>query len=198
MRDLKVKNTNRSKGNRRDQIVQAAAKLFKEFGFNGTSIEDIAREVNLPKGGIYNHIRSKEELLYEIITYGILHFLPTLREIKTSRDEIETNFRRAVFANVYSIATQWISVSSQDRMGLSRQHYLKYRSYRDEVEQIFKDLIKQGIKEGVFRKTDVSLCTYAVLGMCNSITVWYRPDGRLSPEKIAEFFADAAFNIVRR
>lgn len=185
--------------NRREQIVQAAAKLFREFGFNGTSVEDIAKEVNLPKGGIYNHIKNKEELLYEIITHAIVQFLPGLREIKSSRDDIKVKLWRAVYTNVFSLTTnhEWVSVFLQDRKALSRKHYLKYLCYRDEVEEIFKNIIKQGMKAGVFRKGDLNLTTFAILGMCNSVIHWYRPEGRVSADKIAVFFAEAAMNIVR-
>jgi AcrR family transcriptional regulator len=183
---------------RREQIIHAAAKLFREFGFNGTSVEEIAKEVNLPKGGIYNHIKSKEELLYQIITHAIVQFLPVLREIKASRDDLKVKFRQAVYTDVFSLAThhEWVSVFLQDRKALSRKHYLKYLHYRDEVEETFRDIIKQGMKAGVFRKADLNLTTFAILGMCNSVIQWYRPGGRVSAHKIAEFFAKAAENMV--
>lgn len=199
MSKVKVKNANESRGNRREQIIRAAARLFREFGFNGTSIEDIAREVNLPKGGIYNHIKSKEELLYEIITRGIRQFLPALREIKTSKDDIREKFRCAVYTNVFMLVTyhDLVTVFLQDKRSLSRGHYLKYIGYRDEVEQIFKDIIRQGMKAGVLHKADVKLTTFVVLGMCNWVTQWYRADGNLTAEEIAAFFADAAERMLR-
>ena len=193
------KSNRTSKLNRREQIIQAAAKLFREYGFNGTSIEDIAKHVNLTKGGIYNHIESKEELLYEIITRGIRQFLPALRDIKGSQGDLMDKFRRAVYSNVFMLATyhDLISVFLQDKKSLSRQHYLKYLGFRDEVESIFKEMIDQGMNEGVFRKADVTLTTFAILGMCNWVAQWYRREKGLPAEEIATFFADTAETMLR-
>ena len=184
--------------NRGEEIVHAAARLFREFGFNGTSIVDIADAVNLPKGGLYNYIESKEDLLYEIITRGIRQFLPALREIKESEGEPREKFRRAVYTNVFSLAKNhdFISVFLQDKKALSERHYKAYIGHRDEVETIFKDIILQGMKQGVFRKTNVDLITIAVLGMCNWVAQWYRPEGKFRAEDVATFFAEAAERMV--
>lgn len=85
-----------------------------------------------------------------------------------------------------------VGVFLQDKRSLSKRHYKEYISSRDEVEQSFKDMIRQGMKEGVFRKNDVNLTTFTVLGMCNWVTQWYREDGKLKAEEIATFFADTA------
>lgn len=195
----KGRNSNNSRGGRKEEIVQAAARLFREYGFNGTSIVDIANAVGLPKGGIYNYIDSKEQLLYEIITRGVRQFLPKLREIRNSNDDLRVKLQRAVFTNVRLLATyhDFVSVFLQDRKALSKGHYKKYVGYRDEVEQIFKKILTQGMKEGIFRKTDADLLTFALLGMCNWVTQWYRSEGRLTAEEIATFYAEAAEHLVR-
>jgi AcrR family transcriptional regulator len=185
--------------NRREEIVQAAARLFREFGFHGTSIQDIAEAVGLPKGGLYHHIESKEELLYEITTRGIRLVLPALREIRGSKDPPQAKFRRAVYTNVLHLATyrDFVSVFLQERRALSPEHYKEYIGYRDEVEQIFKDIIAEGIRQGVFRDVNVKLMTFAVLGMCSWVTQWYRPDGECRAEEIAALFAEAAECMLR-
>lgn len=185
--------------NRREEIIRAAARLFREFGFHGTSIQDIAEAVGLPKGGLYHHIESKEELLYEITTRGIRHVLPALREIRASRHTPQEKFRRAVYTNVLLLATyrDFVSVFLQERRALSPEHYKEYIGYRDEVEQIFKDIISEGIKQGVFREVNVKLITFAVLGMCSWVTQWYRPDGECTAEEIAAVFAEAAEYMLR-
>ncbi len=198
MPKVRMKRNGQTSNNRGEEIVHAAAKLFREYGFNGTSIVDIAEAVNLPKGGLYNYISSKEELLYEIITRGIRQFLPALREIKESKGDPRERFRRAVYTNVFCLAKfhDLISVFLQDRKSLSERHYKEYIGYRDEVEKTFKDIIRQGMKQGVFRETNVDLITFAVLGMCNWVAQWYRPEGKLDAEVVAAFFAEAAEHMV--
>lgn len=195
----KRRSSTNSKGGRKEEIVKAAARLFREYGFNGISIVDIANAVGLPKGGIYNYIDSKEQLLYEIITRGIRQFLPILREIRNSKDDLQVKLQRAVFTNVRMLATyhDFVSVFLQDKKALSKRHYKEYVGYRDEVEQIFKETLTKGMKEGIFRKTNVDLLTFALLGMCNWVTQWYRSDGKLTAEEIATFYAEAAEHLMR-
>jgi TetR/AcrR family transcriptional regulator, cholesterol catabolism regulator len=199
MAKAKPKKDSRITHQRRDEIIRASAKLFREFGFNGTSVEDIAKKVNLGKGGIYNHVKSKEDLLYATVTYGILRFLPILKEIWASEDDIRTKLRKAVYNSVFSLMTHrnWVSLFLQDRRALSRRHLMEYRGYRNEVGRIFKDIIRRGMEEGYFRKADVTLTAFGILGMCNWVAQWYHPSGRASAREIAETFADMAENMVR-
>jgi AcrR family transcriptional regulator len=186
-------------GGRRGEIVRAAAKLFRLKGFHGTSIIEIANEVGLPKGSIYNYVESKEELLFEIITLGIQANLPKLRAIAKSDEEPEEKFRQIAYRNALDMATyhEYISIFYQDRNSLSSDHHDQYVGCRKEIEEYFKRILREGMKKGVFRRTNVTLLAFAVLGMCNWITQWYRPDGKLSAEKIAEFFTETALHMVR-
>ncbi|GAB6171243.1 TetR/AcrR family transcriptional regulator [Paradesulfitobacterium aromaticivorans] len=185
--------------NRREDIIQAAAELFHRKGFHGTSIGDIAKEVGLPKGGLYYYIESKEELLFEITTRGIRNVLPVLKQIKESDLEPAEKLVQAVKNNTNMLAAyqEYVSVFLQERNSLLPEHYQKYIKDRDEVEWIFRDIIQQGVDKGIFRQTNVKVITFAVLGMCNWITQWYRPDGNVSAAEIAELFADVTYRMLK-
>lgn len=185
--------------NRREEIVQAAARLFQKHGFSATSIVDIAREVGLPKGGIYNHIESKEELLYEIITRGIRTFIPKMREVMASNDSSQTKLQQLVFNNVLHLTKyhNFVQVFLHDGNSLSEEHFNEHMKFRHEVEMCFQEVLSQGMEEGVFRQTNVKLSAFAILGMCNWITKWYRSIGPKSAEEIAAFFTEAVTQMVR-
>jgi TetR/AcrR family transcriptional regulator, cholesterol catabolism regulator len=63
-------------------------------------------------------------------------------------------------------------------------------SRRDHFERVVRNIVQQGIDEGVFRRTDTAISVNALLGAVNWMTRWYRPAGRLSPDEIADQFAD--------
>lgn len=184
---------------KREQIVQAAAALFREKGYHGTSIGDIAARVGLPKGGIYHYIDSKEQLLYEITCRGIRALLPLLRRIRDSHLAPEPKLREAVRAHIASLAAyrDYVSVFLQEKRALAPEHLKEYVRDRDDVEQIFRDIIREGIEKGCFREVNPKLIAFAILGMCNWVVQWYRVDGESSIEEIAELFADAAARILR-
>jgi AcrR family transcriptional regulator len=186
-------------GGRRGEIIRAAAKLFRKQGFSGTSINELAREVGLPKGSIYNYVKSKEELLYEIITLGIRAVLPELRAIAESYDSPSDKLRRIVYKDALSMMQyhNFISIFFQDRNNLSTEHYQEYVFCRSEVEVCFKKILQEGMDHGIFRKANVTLTAFAVLGMCNWITQWYQSEGKLSAEEIAAFFAEGAMHMVQ-
>ena len=195
----KTNDTKNGNRNRREEIVQAAARLFQKHGFSATSIVDIAKEVGLPKGGIYNHIESKEELLYEIITRGILTFIPIMREVKASNDSPQVKLQQLVFNNVLQLTKyhNFVQVFLHDGNFLSAEHFNEYKKFRHEVEMCFQEVLSQGMEDGVFRKSDVKLLAFAILGMCNWTTKWYRPRGHKSAEEIAAFFTETVTHMVR-
>jgi AcrR family transcriptional regulator len=188
-----------SSSNRKEEIIRAAAKLFHHKGYHGTSIGDIAQEVGLPKGGLYYYIENKEELLFEIINRGIRSFLPVLEQIKQSNLEPDEKLIKAVTINVKLLADhqEYVSVFLKEKNSLLPQHYEQYIRDRDAVEWIFRDIIQEGVNRGIFRQTNVKVITFAVLGMCNWLTQWYRSEGSISADQIAQLFADAAYRILK-
>jgi AcrR family transcriptional regulator len=174
--------------NKRDEILVQAAKLFRKKGFSGTSMQDIARDVGILKGSIYYYFNSKNEIFREVLKKGISPVLKNAEFIlckdlspREKLRELLSSHIRYIMHNNYSLVIYF-----QEKEKISAEETKQYVENRNRYEKIFKDILAEGIKEGIFPKVDITLTVYAILGMCNWIIQWYNPKGPKSPEEIID------------
>jgi AcrR family transcriptional regulator len=174
--------------NKRDEILIQAANLFRKKGFSGTSMQDIARDVGILKGSIYYYFNSKNEIFREVLNKGISPVLKNAEFIMAKDLSPAEKLRELLRSHIDYIMHDNYSLILyfQEKEKISVQEIKKYLESRNKYEKIFKDLLAQGIKQGVFPKVDITLTVYAILGMCNWIVQWYNPKGSRSPKDIAE------------
>lgn len=174
--------------NKRDEILYEAGKLFRRKGFNGTSMQDIASEVGILKGSIYYYFNSKDEIFREVLNKGIS---PVLKKAELTKSknlppaeklrELIKNHINYIMDNNYSLVLFF-----QEKENISASQTKHYVESRNKYEKIFKDVLSDGIKLGVFPPVNVSLTVFAILGMCNWIIQWYNPSGPSSHDEIIE------------
>lgn len=162
------------------------------------SMQDIAEKIGLTKGALYNHIESKEEILFSIITLGVNIVFPKIEAIlkqnKCPKEKLKEIIYEIALTQInYRI---YVYLFQQEHAALSRENYNKFVEYRDQVDKIVREVIKEGIEKGCFKDINLKLINFAMLGMCNWITQWYKEDGEASPEEIAEFYSDVALSMV--
>ena len=180
---------------RREQVLDTAARMFFERGFEATTTQDIGGELGLLKGSIYYYISSKEELLYEIIeryhddTREYFERILTsdaapvdkIRELIT----VETAHTASNITRSSLFYTEWRSLSTE------RQETIVAERARHEhaVEQWIRAAQGSG---AVRREIDPKIATFAIFGMVNSVYRWFREGGRRSASEVGAEFADFA------
>jgi AcrR family transcriptional regulator len=178
---------------RQAQIFETAARIFCEKGFDKASMGDISVATGLTKAGIYHHIRSKEELLYEIMSYGMdLFEQKVFNRVMTIEDPLE-RLRATLKGHVLLVTrdrpkeitvilheSNALKGRYRDRINARKKRYVRF------LEKTFRDLVKSGAA----RRIDPSVAAFAMLGMINWIYQWYRPGGRLDENALAEALAD--------
>ena len=176
-----------------EEILEAAANVFLKKGYEAASLQEIATEVGILKGSIYYYIKTKEDLLFEIVRRSQDVFENTL-------DEDPETAAAPAPVRLAAFITRWTTLSSKERnwgeVGESSFHRLSDArlkvviARRDEFSNYVKDIIKQGIAEGAFDPAvDVSLATIAVFELLRSTREWHHPAGRLSKANVAEWYA---------
>jgi len=187
------KRTRQDRPTRQAQIFEAAARLFCEKGFDKASMGDISAALGLTKAGLYHHIRSKEELLYQIMSYGMDLFeqkvLNRVAAIDDPLDRIRATLRGHVLLvtrdrpkeiTVILHESNALKGRYRDRIDARKKRYVKF------LEKTFRELVRSGAA----RHIDPSVATFAMLGMINWIYQWYRPGGRLDENALAETLSD--------
>lgn len=174
--------------NKREEILVQAANLFRKKGFSGTSMQDIARDVGILKGSIYYYFNSKSEIFREVLNKGISPVLKNAEYIMSKDLSPDGKLRELLSSHIHYIMQNNYSLILyfQEKEKISAEETKKYVESRNKYEKIFKDVLAQGIKEGIFPKVDITLTVYAILGMCNWIVQWYNPKGTLKPQEIID------------
>jgi AcrR family transcriptional regulator len=177
----------------REEILAAAAKIFNEKGYDAASIQEIADDLGILKGSLYYHIKSKEEMLFEIILRGhreIREFVDSaLRYPGTPLQRIRLFVQLDMTYCASNIPR--IGLFFNDFRALSDGHRATVVALRDEYMQQLHDLIVEGQHSGlVCRDLNPRVTTINILVIKNSVPIWYRPDGPLSPSALGEALAD--------
>jgi AcrR family transcriptional regulator len=180
-------------------IMAAALELFSRRGFHGTSMREIAVGACVSLGNIYNYFSSKDELLREILRHANAEQMAaTKAAIASAGEDVRERFAAAVAAFVrFDIDEQAACfVANSELHYLDEEERGQIVAERDRHQAIFEALIKEGVETGAFRTPYPRGAARAVLTMCSAVTLWYRPDGSLGPDEIAERYARYALALV--
>lgn len=180
----------------REEILAAAAQIFREKGYHATSMQDIAEAVHLQKGSLYHHIRSKEEILASLLDRALDLLIQSMQEVMASPLSIEEKLRAAMrmYADNIAVHSDLAAVLLLEYRNLSPRLRARHMGRRDRFEALWRELIRQGMQQGVFRTSDEKLVALAILGVQNWMLTWYRPEGALSAVELSNRFADLFLN----
>lgn len=176
----------------RDEILEAAAQIFREKGFHAASMQDIAEAVNLQKASLYYHVSSKQEILLALLDQALDLLIERMQQVLAQPLSPDEKIRQAMCAYLQAMLEHrdLAAVLLLEHRSLEPQFQARHTPRRDRFERQWRDLINEGRDIGVFECSDPSLASRFVLGVLNWTITWYRPDGKLSPSDIAEQFAD--------
>jgi AcrR family transcriptional regulator len=193
MAEAKTARKTRAPRRREQEILEAAAQVFHEKGYESTSIQDIADSVGILKGSLYYYITSKEDLLYEIIQGVHEEALRNLERTRAVEGNALARLRAfAVIHFTYNAENRVkTAVFFQDFRSLGPERRKTIVDERDVYDNFVRDLIREGQEEGLIcPDIDAKLAAITILGMLNWIYHWYRPGGSQTASEIAEAYGD--------
>lgn len=178
----------RGKVNQRQRILEEAAKLFKEKGFAGTSMRDLGGEVGMEAASMYNHIKSKDEILESICFYVSDTYIAQLAEVKQTEasytEKVESLLRRHVHLMLEDGAA--VSVANNDWKYLTGDKLTAFKEARKTYEQGFASLLEQGIAAGELQPVNVSVALFTILSAVRWVELWYYPGRGISAEELEQ------------
>jgi AcrR family transcriptional regulator len=181
---------------RRRAIEDVASELFRAHGYAATSVRDIARALDVQGASLYAHVTSKEDVLWSIVdrAAGFFEAAASATERATAADSATDRLAALVRAHVGVITAdpgaasvfvhEWRALGADRRAGIAER--------RDAYERRFRHTIEDGMGSGEFALTDPAMAAAFLLTALNGLAAWYRPDGRLAPDRIADQFVDLA------
>lgn len=180
-------------------LREAALELFAERGFHGTSMRDIAARAGTGVSHLYYYFPSKAEILKSMM-------LVIVRDLLAELERADARSGESPAARLAALVRTQVLFHSQRRaqafVGRSELRSLEPADRRevidlyDRVTAAFREVIADGVRQGVFQCSDGSQASIALVTMCNGVANWYRPEGPLSPQQIADRYATFALQLV--
>lgn len=177
---------------RREAIVDAAVDLFARKGYHGTTVRDIAEGSGMLSGSLYAHISTKEDLLFEIVQRAAEQFMAAVAPIVGGPGSASSKLRRAMAAHVQVVSADMAActVFHHEWRALSPDRQVAAAALRDSYESLLAEIIAQGVASGEFGPIDQKFARILVLSAVNWLYTWYRTDGPLGSEAVADKLAD--------
>lgn len=185
---------------KRTRILDAASALFYEFGYRGTSMDAICERLGVTKPFVYAHFKGKAEILAGVCGRTTA-FAASAAEAQAdasgpARPRLEAMVReltmRIIEGRVY------LAVYFREEMHLPADAYRALSGNRRRFDRALSRLLKQGVDSGEFDLPHPSVVTQAITGMTTWLFNWYRSDGPLSADQMADEMARLAVAMVSR
>lgn len=177
------------------ELLERAAELFSERGFNGTTLQDVADTVGLTRAALYHYFDSKEALLTTLVE-GITS--ARAAELRAIRLDSTLSAREKLSRVTRTMALNVATHAARFRLLLLSENELpadlaakQARGRRETLKQIV-ELFEEGRVSGEFTEVDPHLGAFALLGMCNWIAWWFKPNQKQSADAVAEHYVDIA------
>lgn len=186
----------------RAAIKAAARKLFASHGYEATSIRQIADAMAMKGGSLYYHFRSKEEILFAILDEGNRVLIDAAQDVlRKSPDDVVQQLRGLVRAHVRVLASNPMQfmVVTRELAQLKGARRKRIVAQRTEYERIIRSVLDRGVSEQRFRKFNVKVVSFGLIGFLNGVAYWFNPRGELSSDEIAAEYTEVILSgLLRR
>jgi AcrR family transcriptional regulator len=177
---------------RKSIILKEAAHLFREKGYSGSTLRELAKRAGVQGGSIYHHFSSKQEILMVIMESTMTTLVEKVQhEIGFAKTPLE-KLRKGIQFHIeyHTTDRDETYVADAELRSLEPANYKKIVVMRRKYEQIFRDILGEGIDQKCMEIENVSLAARALLQMCTGISYWYSPSGKDSIDTIVDSYVE--------
>jgi AcrR family transcriptional regulator len=179
----------------RERILRVATELFATKGYHGTGVAEIGDRAGIKRAALYYHIGSKDELLYDVVRAHVEQSLAGEEAIAASDLDHVEKLRQLARHHVRTIVEhrQAVAIILRDVGALSPERRAQVRAMQGRVEAIWQQLVEEGVEAGTFRSAD-HVVVRGILSILNMVFSWYKPDGPLTPDDVADRYSELLLN----
>jgi len=181
----------------RQEILRTAARLFQQRGYDATSMNDVAAALKLSKGGLYHHFQSKDEMLFHLMEHAMDITQEKVINAVAGIADPEARLRKLIQLHitvVLSVREREITVMLHENHPLPPSLRKRINARKKDYVHFVENLIAE-VQRAKRSKGTVSAraAAFALLGMINWIYQWYRPEGALQEEQLAQQYTEIFF-----
>jgi len=175
---------------KRQKILDNAAKLFAQKGYENVSLEEIGAKLKLNKASLYHYFKSKDEMFFLIQMQAIEQANVALEKVLESESNPKEKLKEAIKSHVKIVTRDYVTGTFRQReLVLPSKLMVRVIAARDQFEKNFQKIILEGVEKGVFQRKYCKLAVLSILGTLNAIPRWYSPRGEFSADEIGEALA---------
>ncbi|MVT67042.1 TetR family transcriptional regulator [Bradyrhizobium pachyrhizi] len=169
-----------------EAIRKAGVRLIFEHGYEAMSLRQLAAEVGIQAGSLYNHISTKQDLLFDLVQDHINDLLRELDlALEGKADPVEKLRAFVAFHVTYHMTRKReVFIANSELRSLDAKNYDAVVALRGAYEQRLAQILTDGVSDGVFEVVDIQVATFAILALLTGLCTWYRPGGRLTRDAI--------------
>lgn len=178
---------------RQQEVVDSAARVFAQDGYDQTSVPELADAIGLAAGSLYHYFGSKEQLLIAICDELMDPLLERARELVADDPPAEEQLRSLVYLWVAQVVERrdHMLVFEQERHVIDHgEQWQSVRTRRKEFERIVDRVLEAAQRSDLLILDDRRLALSALLGMVNHTAQWFKPRGRLTVREVADGYVD--------
>ena len=169
-----------------EAIRKAGVRLIFEHGYEAMSLRQLAAEVGIQAGSLYNHISTKQDLLFDLVQDHINDLLRELDlALEGKADPVEQLRAFVAFHVTYHMTRKReVFIANSELRSFDAKNYDAVVSLRGAYEQRLAQILTDGVSDGVFEVVDIQVATFAIIALLTGLCTWYRPGGRLTRDAI--------------
>ncbi|WP_420584396.1 TetR/AcrR family transcriptional regulator [Ruegeria sp.] len=173
------------------RIRKAALGLFARHGYAAVSMRQIAAEVGVQAGALYNYTPDKQSLLYRLMQDHMRDLLSAYGELDQPKDASEA-LRQFVGFHIrfHMERPDEVFIAYMELRNLTPENFAEIETLRRSYEDALETILRQGQEAGLFDIADTKIATLAVIAMLNGVMTWYRAGGRLSLDEVERVYWD--------
>ena len=173
------------------KVAEAALRLIARHGYAAVSMRQIAAEVGVQAGALYNYVPDKQSLLFDLMRQHMAELLDALAAADLQGDAMARLQGFTQFHIRFHLPrSDEVFVSYMELRNLSPENFAVIETMRRRYETALEDILRAGEAEGVFAVQDTRVATMALIAMLTGLSHWYREGGRLAMPVIEQIYWD--------
>jgi AcrR family transcriptional regulator len=179
-------------------IRRAAVSMIAQHGFKSASLRKVAEEVGIQAGSLYNYIRSKDEFLFRLLKEHLELMLADFERESSGITDVTERLTKFIELHMrfHTEQQEEVIIGNLELRSLSPKNRRVITDLRDRYSLILTDLIKEGIRQKLFKVEDPRVTSFAVLSLLSGVCYWYRANGRVSQAALVKLHIGMVFQLL--
>jgi AcrR family transcriptional regulator len=179
-------------------IRRAAVAMIAEHGFKAASLRKVAEEVGIQAGSLYNYISSKDDFLFRLLREHLELMLADFERESAGITDVMERLTKFIELHMrfHTEQQEEVIIGNLELRSLSPKNRRIVTGLRDRYSTILTDLIKEGMRQKLFKVEDARITSFAILSLMSGVCYWYRSDGRVSQSDLVKLHIDMVFQLL--